>query len=80
MILAEKAHLNIAAGSHAGKRGKNTIDLDLEEARLGLTGSPTWVSKIFTPTPRPKGKMFEGEAEGITTELVNLLKDGLGQQ
>ena len=28
------------------------IDLDIDEAQLGLTGSPTWVSKIFTPPPR----------------------------
>jgi len=53
------------------------IDLDVEEARLGLSGSPTWVGSVFTPPARPKGKMFEGEADESTTELVNILKDRL---
>ncbi len=53
------------------------IDLDVEENRLGLIGSPTWVSKIFTPPPRPKGEMFEGDPEDITTTLVDLLKGRL---
>jgi len=50
------------------------IDLDTEESRLGLTGSPTWVSKIFTPPPRPKGQMFEGDAQDVTDKLVTTLK------
>lgn len=53
------------------------IDLDVEENRLGLTGSPTWVSKIFTPPPRPKGQMLEGDPEDTTTKLVDSLKDRL---
>jgi len=53
------------------------IDLDVDEVRLGLTGSPTWVSKIFTPPPRPKGEIFEGEPEDTTTQLTDLLKDRL---
>ncbi|MBF0522408.1 MAG: electron transfer flavoprotein subunit beta/FixA family protein [Candidatus Omnitrophica bacterium] len=54
------------------------IDLDIEENRLGLTGSPTWVSKIFTPPPRPKGQMFEGDPEESATNLVDLLKNHIG--
>ncbi|MDP8265418.1 MAG: electron transfer flavoprotein subunit beta/FixA family protein [Candidatus Aceula meridiana] len=53
------------------------IDLDIDEARLGLTGSPTWVSKIFTPPPRPRGEVFEGEPEDVATKLVEALKDRL---
>ena len=53
------------------------IDLDLEEHRLGLKGSPTWVSKIFTPPPRPKGHILEGDPEEATTKLVEELKDRL---
>jgi len=48
------------------------VDFYAEEARLGLAGSPTWVGKVFTPPPRPKGKMFKGEAEEITNEIVNI--------
>ena len=51
------------------------IDLDIDEAQLGLTGSPTWVSKIFTPPPRPKGEIFEGDPGSAVTKLVDILKD-----
>ncbi len=53
------------------------IDLDVEEDRLGLTGSPTYVNKIFTPPPRPKGQIFDCDPEEATTQLTNLLKDHL---
>jgi electron transfer flavoprotein beta subunit len=53
------------------------IDLDLEEEKLGLKGSPTWVSKIFTPPPRPKGHILEGDPEETTTKIVDALKDRL---
>ncbi|MEW5895746.1 MAG: electron transfer flavoprotein subunit beta/FixA family protein [Candidatus Omnitrophota bacterium] len=53
------------------------IDLDIDEVQLGLTGSPTWVSKIFTPPPRPKGEIFEGAAEESVNKLVEVLKDRL---
>lgn len=50
-------------------------DLSAEESRLGSKGSPTWVFKIFTPPPRPKGKIFEGEAQHIVDQLVAEIKD-----
>ena len=53
------------------------IDLDIDEAQLGLTGSPTWVSKIFTPPPRPKGDIFEGDVQESVNKLVEALKDRL---
>ncbi len=53
------------------------IDLDVEEDRLGLTGSPTWVAKIFTPPPRPKGEIIEASPEEAVDKLVEILKDKL---
>lgn len=53
------------------------IDLDIDEAQLGLKGSPTWVSKIFTPPPRPKGEIFQGDTEESINKLVDALKDRL---
>jgi len=42
--------------------------------RVGLTGSPTQVVRIFTP-PRPTGgKVFTGEAPKAVTELIGELK------
>jgi electron transfer flavoprotein beta subunit len=53
------------------------IDLDVDESQLGLTGSPTWVSKIFTPPPRPKGELFTGDTDDAVNKLVEFLKDRL---
>jgi electron transfer flavoprotein beta subunit len=45
-------------------------DLGLSEEKLGLKGSPTQVVKIFTPPPREKGMILEGEPEVIVDKLV----------
>ncbi|MEW5758145.1 MAG: electron transfer flavoprotein subunit beta/FixA family protein [Candidatus Omnitrophota bacterium] len=49
-------------------------DLELNEADIGLNGSPTKVVKIFTPPPKEKGKLLEGTTEEIVRNLVNSLK------
>ncbi|MBU2704233.1 electron transfer flavoprotein alpha/beta subunit [Sporomusaceae bacterium BoRhaA] len=36
-------------------------DLDVDEKRLGLKGSPTQVKKIFTPPTRSGGEMIQAE-------------------
>ena len=53
------------------------IDLDLEEDRLGLNGSPTQVVKIFTPPPRPKGQIIDAAPEECVDKLIELLKKQL---
>ena len=40
-------------------------DLNLDEQKTGLAGSPTQVVKIFTPPPRIGGVMLEGETQEI---------------
>ena len=50
-------------------------DLDVDPDLIGLNGSPTKVVKIFTPPPRKKGQMLEGEAKDISQKLVELLKN-----
>jgi electron transfer flavoprotein beta subunit len=48
-------------------------DLELDGQRIGLTGSPTQVMKIFTP-PRPTGgKVFEGDVSSAVKQLVEAL-------
>ncbi len=49
-------------------------DLDVEDQRLGLTGSPTWVEKIFSPPPRSGGKRFEGEPDAIVASFIETVK------
>jgi len=52
------------------------IDMDMNEERLGLNGSPTYVNKIFTPPPRPQGEIMEATDESIK-KLTGILKDCL---
>jgi len=50
-------------------------ELGLEEEKIGLDGSPTRVVKIFTPPPREKGVILEGEPQKVVDRLVEKLKD-----
>ncbi len=52
-------------------------DLGLEEEKVGLRGSPTQVVRIFTPPPREKGLVFEGEPQECVEELVKHLSKHL---
>jgi len=51
------------------------VDIEMDSDRLGLNGSPTQVVKVFTPPPRPKGRIIETTPEEAASQLVNLLKD-----
>ena len=50
-------------------------DLDLDEGRIGLNGSPTQVIKIFTPEPPGKGEMLEGTVPEQAEALVAKLRE-----
>ncbi|RKX78768.1 MAG: electron transfer flavoprotein subunit beta [Spirochaetes bacterium] len=50
-------------------------DLEVDPNRIGLTGSPTQVIKIFTPPKSPRGKIFEnGETKERVASLLRELK------
>lgn len=50
-------------------------DLDADSTRLGITGSPTEVWKIYTPPPREKGAIYEDKPEEAVDAIVAALKD-----
>lgn len=51
-------------------------DLDVDEQRLGLKGSPTQVRKIFTPPHRTQGVLIQKDtAREAVTELINKLTE-----
>ena len=52
-------------------------DLDLDRSVVGLRGSPTRVVKTFTPSPRGRGRVLEGETGEVCDTLVELLKADL---
>ena len=51
-------------------------DLEVEEERIGLKGSPTWVTRSFTPEPRGSGELLEGDdSAGLATRLAAKIKE-----
>ena len=49
--------------------------LDVEEARLGLSGSPTRVKKSFTKPQKQPGEVFEVDPEEAVEIIVKKLKE-----
>ena len=43
-------------------------DIGAEAGRIGMTGSPTWVARSFTPEPRGGGEILQGEESGALVE------------
>ncbi|MCP4652871.1 MAG: electron transfer flavoprotein subunit beta/FixA family protein [Candidatus Omnitrophica bacterium] len=50
-------------------------ELEIEADQIGLDGSPTQVVKIFTPSQKKSGKIFEGEPQEVVEKLINEIKD-----
>jgi len=50
-------------------------DVGVDEDRAGLKGSPTWVSKIFSPETRGGGEILKGEITEVVPLLVDKLMD-----
>jgi electron transfer flavoprotein beta subunit len=45
-------------------------DVEVNLARIGLKGSPTYVHKIFKPPPRTGGRKFQGETAHVVDEFI----------
>jgi electron transfer flavoprotein beta subunit len=51
-------------------------DIGADENRIGLKGSPTWVTKVFSPEARTGGgEILQGELSEVVPLLVNKLMD-----
>ena len=51
-------------------------DVGADENRIGLKGSPTWVTKVFSPEARGgSGEILKGEPPEVVALLVNKLMD-----
>lgn len=50
-------------------------ELNIDENRLGLRGSPTWVVNIFPPETKGSRKILQGSVEEQVDSLVDELKD-----
>jgi electron transfer flavoprotein beta subunit len=74
-------------GKMAAKKAEipswNHEDIEFDLQRIGLTGSPTQVMKIFTPPKPSGGKIFEGDVQQAVTSLFAELREAgipIGQQ
>ena len=50
-------------------------DLEVDEERVGLAGSATWVVEIFFPQRVHQGEMLEGEPDSQVDALIEKLRD-----
>ena len=50
-----------------------SADLGTDRKKTGLNGSPTWVKRIFTPEPRGKTEILQGDAGEKVKALVSRL-------
>ncbi|NLW09734.1 MAG: electron transfer flavoprotein subunit beta/FixA family protein [Firmicutes bacterium] len=50
-------------------------DLGTDPEKTGLKGSPTWVTKVFTPEQKGGGEIFEGEVGEQVAKLVRMLRE-----
>jgi len=53
----------------------NAKDINAEENKTGLKGSPTSVVKIFTPPPKGGGEILKGSVDEAVDVLVKKLRD-----
>lgn len=65
LMLAKKTKINLW----------NAETINAEKDKIGLTGSPTWVKKIFTPPARKGGEKITGSFEEQAQSLVVKLKE-----
>lgn len=49
--------------------------ISAEKEKIGLTGSPTQVVRIFTPPPRGKSEMINGNTEEIAEKIFEKLRE-----
>lgn len=49
-------------------------DLNISKDQIGIDSSPTKVLKSFTPEPKGKGIMLEGNSKKIASDLISNLK------
>lgn len=50
-------------------------DLDIDEKKIGLNGSPTNVKKSFTPSVSFEGEILEGTVEEVSYKLVSKFRE-----
>lgn len=50
-------------------------DMGIEEGKVGVAGSPTWVMHIFSPKRERRSEMLDGDAAGKVSRLCDKLSE-----
>ncbi len=53
----------------------DAAQINAEDDKIGLENSPTKVVRTFTPTPRNRGEVLEGEPQEVAGELIKRLQE-----
>ncbi|ACV62773.1 Electron transfer flavoprotein alpha/beta- subunit [Desulfofarcimen acetoxidans DSM 771] len=64
---------NMLRGARYQPKILSAVDIEAEHAMLGLNGSPTSVIKIFAPSPRNQGEIFQGDERSVINGLIEKL-------
>jgi electron transfer flavoprotein beta subunit len=66
-------------GKMRAKKAEITVwtaaDIGVDEGKIGLDGSPTFVEKVFAPPQRKGGRIFTGDVPEIVAELLKELEE-----
>lgn len=49
-------------------------DIGADPKKLGLSGSPTWVKRVYPPPVKDKGVMLQGTSDELVKQLIDVLK------
>ena len=52
----------------------SSADIDVDERKIGLSGSATQVKKVFTPESKKEGTILQGDRKEIVAKIIKQLK------
>lgn len=72
-------YANLSDALAKGVTTMTAAELDLDQTRLGLSGSPTAVAKVWTPEAQAGGETLDGDPAVIAERLADILLERLGR-
>ena len=75
--IVEYPNLNGIKSAYRNKEVKTWAakDINADENKVGLKGSPTSVKKSFTPPAKGQGQILKGLPKELAKKIINLLKE-----
>jgi len=67
--------MRISEAMQAEVRIWTSRDLDVDNSRIGLSGSPTQVADLFLPVIKRRGEMLSGTPDTVSKLLIERLHE-----